>query len=123
MFYLYSLLGGTSSNGITMLLNEGWTVSINETTYKDVDLRTFKFNMPQRGDVLHFYRNLPEEEVDSPLLKFFATHGTLEILVGGDLLYRYGYDYYAKGQSLGYGDHLIPLPDDYIFLHVSNNQE
>ena len=114
MFYLYSLLGGTSPNGFTMLLNEGWTVSINETTYRDVDLRTFKFNMPQRGDVLHFYRNLPEEEVDSPLLKFFATHGTLEILVGGDLLYRYGYDYYAKGQSLGYGDHLIPLPDDYM---------
>lgn len=117
LVYLYQFMGSTSTDN-TLLLNENWTVIINGTTYKDVDLRTFKFSMPERGDRIHLYTTLPETEISAPLLKFFSPHATVEILVGSELLYRYGYVHYVKGQSLGYGDHYLPLPNDYMGKHL-----
>lgn len=114
LIYMFGFLGGTSEDSVSILLNEHWTVLINDQIYEDVDLRTFKFTMPQRGDRIHFYTTLPETEVEAPLLKFYSTHGTVEILVGSELIYRYGYVELAKGLSLGYGDHYIPLPTDYM---------
>lgn len=118
LIFLYQHLGGTSQDNTSIILNENWTVLINDQIYEDVDLRTFKFNMPQRGDRIHLFTTLPETEIEAPLLKFFSPHGTVEILVGSELLYRYGYVHYAKGQSLGYGDHYIPIPHDYMGKHL-----
>ena len=118
LVYMYQFLGGTSPDSVSVSLNEHWTVLINNQRYEDVDLRTFKFTMPQKGDRIHLFTTLPETEIEAPLLKFFSPHGTVEILVGSELLYRYGYVHYAKGQSLGYGDHYIPIPQDYMGKHL-----
>lgn len=118
MGYMFSFLGGTSQDDTSIILNEHWTVLINDQIYEDVDLRTFKFTMPKKGDRIHLFTTLPETELQAPLLKFFSPHGTVEILVGSELLYRYGYVHYAKGQSLGYGDHYIPIPNDYMGKHL-----
>lgn len=114
MYFLYGTLGGPNPDSVTLTLNKPWTVYINDTVYEDADLQVLKFAMPQRGDTVYFYTYMPETPIDSPLLKFFATHGSLEVAVDGTEIYRYGHDFYEQGRTLGYGDHLIPLPDDYM---------
>lgn len=114
MYFAYGQLGGTHPDSVFLTLNDHWTVYINDTVYEDVDLAVLKFDMPKRGDTIYFYTTLPDTELDAPLLKYFATHGALEVCVDGVEIYRHGQENYEKGVTIGYGDHLIPLPDDYM---------
>lgn len=114
LYILYGQLGGPDPNSVTYSLDDHWTVHINDTVYEDVSLSSFKFDMPKRGDVVYFYSTLPEEEVVSPLLKFFTTHGAIEVSVDGKEIFRHGHESYEQGVTTGYGDLLIPLPADYM---------
>ena len=44
-----------------IILNDGWTISINDTLYEDVELDDFRFKPISKGDKIVLTRILPEE--------------------------------------------------------------
>lgn len=101
------------SVGAYHILNNGWTMQINDTVYEDVDFDTFSFPTVNKGDVITIKGRFPYVIIRDPSLLIYTIHSDLVVTVGNNVLYEYGTDRYDQNKLLGYGRFAIPI-DNYL---------
>ena len=111
-----------------IVLDDRWTVTVNDKVYKDVTLSKFRFDMCNRGDVLTFEHIIPlYDTTDDPTINLYSIHATVKVSVDNEVIYQYGQNRYREKKLLGYGRHFIPLGKNQmgkkltIEMHVSEN--
>lgn len=111
-----------------VVLDDRWTVTVNDKVYKDVTLSTFRFDMCNRGDVVTFEHVIPRyDTTNDPTINLYSIHATVKVSVDNEVIYQYGKERYRENKMLGYGRHFIPLPENQmgkiltIEMHVSEN--
>lgn len=93
-----------------VVLDDRWTVTVNDKVYKDVTLSKFRFDMCDRGDILTFEHVIPRyDTTDDPTINLYSIHAAVKVSVDNEVIYQYGQDRYREKKLLGYGRHFIPL--------------
>ena len=131
IFMVYPVISYTAPNqklDKSVKLDGEWTVTINDSVHENVVLTDTVFQMCNKGDVVIYERALPNgTQVENPVLRFYSVHSAVQIFVDGRRIYSYGLPDYTAGNLLGYGDHIVPLPNVYagkplkIVLYVSED--
>lgn len=93
------------------VLNDGWSVTVNNVQYPDCDLTSFSFPITERGDVITMERILPETN-GQQVLEMMAHHSAVAAYYGEKRtpIYEYGMKRYLNNKMVGSGFHWIPLP-------------
>lgn len=111
-----------------IVLDDRWTVTVNDKVYKDVTLSKFRFDMGNRGDILTFEHVIPRyDTTEDPTINLYSIHATVKVSVDNEVIYQYGQDLYRENKLLGYGRHFIPLGKNQmgkkltIEMHISEN--
>lgn len=111
-----------------IVLDDRWTVTVNDKVYKDVTLSKFRFDMCDRGDILTFEHVIPRyDTTEDPTINLYSIHAAVKVSVDNEVIYQYGQDRYREKKLLGYGRHFIPLGKNQmgkkltIEMHISEN--
>lgn len=111
-----------------IVLDDRWTVTVNDKVYKDVTLSKFRFDMGNRGDILTFEHVIPRyDTTEDPTINLYSIHATVKVSVDNEVIYQYGQNRYQENKLLGYGRHFIPLGKNQmgkkltIEMHISEN--
>lgn len=111
-----------------IVLDDRWTVTVNDKVYKDVTLSKFRFDMCDRGDILTFEHVIPRyDTTEDPTINLYSIHAAVKVSVDNEVIYQYGQDRYQENKLLGYGRHFIPLGKNQmgkkltIEMHISEN--
>ena len=111
-----------------VVLDDRWTVTVNDKVYKDVTLSKFRFDMCDRGDILTFEHVIPRyDTTDDPTINLYSIHAAVKVSVDNEVIYQYGQNRYQENKLLGYGRHFIPLGKNQmgkkltIEMHISEN--
>lgn len=111
-----------------IVLDDRWTVTVNDKVYKDVTLSKFRFDMCDRGDILTFEHIIPRyDTTDDPTINLYSIHAAVKVSVDNEVIYQYGQERYREKKLLGYGRHFIPLAKNQmgkkltIEMHISEN--
>lgn len=94
---------------------KGWSVSVNEKTFDNVNLYSFQFPALQTNDIITLTNTLPEGAEDtyaSSVLRLFVENSSVTVFVGGSKYYSYGTSRQQQGLTIGNGFHFIPLASD-----------
>ncbi|MBE5876821.1 MAG: diguanylate cyclase [Lachnospiraceae bacterium] len=110
--YISSITGGELSERIAM--QTGWDIDASGQVYKEVDLNEFVLTPQDRGQEVTLSMQLPQKYISDPLLVFHVKHATIQVSIEGEEIYAYGQERYEENHMVGYGNHLIELPDDYM---------
>lgn len=110
--FVSTMTGAKVSHRI--MLQTGWMVDADKNSYQDVDLEELALPAQNRGMQVVLSLQLPQEYISDPLLVFHVKHSAIQIFVDGEEIYQYGLDACAQNRMVGYGNHLIELPDDYL---------
>ena len=80
-----------------IVLDDRWTVTVNDKVYKDVTLSKFRFDMCDRGDILTFEHVIPRyDTTDDPTINLYSIHATVKVSVDNEVIYQYGQDRYQE---------------------------
>lgn len=111
-----------------LILEDGWTVSINDTQYEDVILAELRFEPMNKGDKVVLTKKLPEEwKFEEATLCFHIRQTTVDMYVDGQRIYEYGHERLENNDTIGSGIQLINFSnankgkDLKIVLEVSEN--
>lgn len=95
-------------------LDDGWVITINQDSYQNVLLTEFQFPAVRTGDRITMQRILPSEwELVEGVMRFYVRHNAVRMYIDDELIYEYGQDRLAAGQTLGSGYQFIQFPDKY----------
>ncbi len=111
-----------------LILEDGWTVTINDTQYEDVILDELRFKPLNKGDKVVLTKKLPEEwKFEETALCFHIRQTTVDMYVDGQRIYEYGHERLEDNDTLGSGIQIINFSNDNkgkdlkIALEVSEN--
>lgn len=111
-----------------VVLDDRWTVTVNDKVYKDVTLSKLRFDMCDRGDILTFEHVIPRyDTTEDPTINLYSIHAAVKVSVDNEVIYQYGQNRYQENKLLGYGRHFIPLGKNQmgkkltIEMHISEN--
>lgn len=115
--------GPKNVHGKECVLDDNWKVVINDTVYEDATLSMLVFELCNKGDELEYITTIPEDcDIEDAILAFYSIHSAFEVFLDGEKIYSYGMDLMEQGKLLGYGKHLIQMPDEYagkeLVLHL-----
>jgi large subunit ribosomal protein L23 len=109
-----------------LILEDGWTVLINDTQYEDVILDELRFKPMNKGDKVVLTKKLPEEwKFKRPALCLHIRQTTVDMFVDGQRVYDYGHERLKNNYTIGSGIQIIDFSNDYkgkelkIVLEVS----
>lgn len=95
-------------------LDDGWDITINQDSYQNVLLTEFQFPAVRTGDRITMQRILPSEwGLVEGVMRFYVRHNAVRMYIDDELIYEYGQDRLAAGQTLGSGYQFIQFPDKY----------
>ena len=103
---------GYSADAEEIRLNDGWTVTVNESTYRDVDLQNFSFPVVGKGDSLSMTTTLPTGLEKATTLRLLTYLSVVNVYIDDSQIYEYGQEKQEKGRMVGSGYHFIELPPD-----------
>ncbi len=96
-------------------LDDAWDITINADRFQNVSLAEFQFPVVRKGDVITMQRTLPSDwGIVEGAMRFYVRHNAVRMYVDGKLMYEYGQDRLAAGQTLGSGYQFIKFPNDYL---------
>ena len=105
------------------LMDEGWTVSINNMVYEDVSMSKVYSVMKGKlnhGDFVIMSKDLPDlGDIPFPSIFFRSRYTTLECYLDDEEIYSYGLDMYLDDSFIGKMIHFITLPRDYAGKHLT----
>lgn len=115
-----SILNGRDAYENSVEMNDGWTVGYYKTdapdlaleTDTDVNLDGYKLAYANRGDIVKITNTIPDKKMNSPMIRVWTYHSTVDVYVEGEQVYTYGHDEYEKEEMLGSGFYWINLPRD-----------
>lgn len=95
-------------------LDDAWDITINEDSYQNVSLSDFQFPAARMGDVITMQRQLPSGwGLSEGAMRFYVRHNAVRMYIDDELIYEYGQDRLAAGQTLGSGYQFIKFPNEY----------
>lgn len=118
-FQIYGLAINSSKEKSSFVeLCSDWTVQSSDFSYENADLSVLRFKPLKRGDTLTYFRILPKTDVPHPTLILFTIHSDIEVFLDGKTIYRYGQELFDNERLVGYGYHVVDLPDDYAGMEL-----
>lgn len=112
-----------------LVLEDGWTVSINGTQYDDVILDELRFETVSKGDKVVLTKILPQQwRFEEAALCFHVRQTTVDMFVDGQKIYEYGQERLRNNVTIGSGIQIINFSNDNkgkelrIVLEVGENQ-
>ena len=113
VYFADHLLTKDMDNQPTTVLNDNWTITINNTTYENVSLDSFKFDALDKGDTVIMETTLPNNlNYKSSALTFYVRQTTVKMHADNVGFYYYGQDRVQLGKTVGAGLQIIDFPDD-----------
>ncbi len=94
-------------------LNDGWTVSRGNISWKLDNLERSDIGIFNMDDEVILTRTLPQSDVNPATIYFRSILSSIEISVDGDLIYSFGDEYVASGRMLPKMEVFAQLPQDY----------
>ena len=94
------------------LFNDNWSLRINETSYANSSLTSFKLPSLSANSHLVLTNKLPAELSSQDSLWIQTVYSAIEVIVDGKKIYTYGVDLYKDNINPGCGFHVIPLSQD-----------
>ena len=94
-------------------LDDGWTVTHAGKTYTPEQLSRADIGIANIGDVITITKTLDKYDVDPATIHFRSILSTVDVLLNGERIYSYGWDYVEARQMLPKKQHFILLPSDY----------
>lgn len=99
--------------GNRIVLNDGWTVLINDTRYEDVVLDDLRFRPLSKGDKVVLTGRLPEEwDYVEPMICFHIRQSVVDMYVDNQKIYGYGHERNANNDTVGSGIQLINFSNE-----------
>ncbi|MBO7420388.1 MAG: hypothetical protein J6U06_04645, partial [Spirochaetaceae bacterium] len=86
--------------------NKGWSVSINDKHFDDVDISDFSFPVVSTGTVITLENKLPFFNMQNPVLRIYTLYCTADIYLNGRLVYVYGHELVMQSKNVGCGAHI-----------------
>lgn len=112
-FLLFSFFQQSGLSDDSVMLNDHWNLSINDTHYSDVSLSDTLFPETNQGDFVTLSCTLPDTGLSHAQLILFSCHSTLNVSVNGKPIYRFGEERASANKMIGYGNHYLELPISY----------
>lgn len=94
-------------------LENGWTISHANDTFKPEILSKSDIGMANKGDTIAITKTLEDYDVAPATIHFRSILSTIDVYLNGQLIYTFGHDYYDAGKMLPKVEHFVNLPDDY----------
>ena len=91
--------------------NEGWSVSIDDEHFDNVDLTDFSFPVVSTGTKIVLENKLPFFNLLNPVLRIYTLYCTADIYLDGKIVYVYGHDLLMQSKNVGCGFHVTSLHD------------
>ena len=89
--------------------NTGWTVTIDDRRFDNVDLSDFSFSVVSKGTQIVLENKLPEITVENPVFRMYTAYCTVDARINNKIVYRYGQEYVPISRNVGSGMHIISL--------------
>lgn len=113
IIYADKLLTKDMNKQDVTILNNNWTITINDKTYENVALDNFKFDALDKGDTVVMETTLPMSlNYKNTVLTYYIRQTTVKMYVDNDGFYYYGQDRVQLGKTVGAGLQIIDFPDD-----------
>lgn len=107
------LMQKKNNAGNIIQIDENVLFQINNEQPQKVNLSEHSFDFLKVGDTITITKVLPDVDVIQPVMILDVYHSTVEVSLGGEVIYRYGQELYQEGKTLGHGYFRIPLEGDY----------
>ena len=117
MSYALYLLGSagisTESRYDLVQLEQGWTVSRGDNSFKTDSLSKTSVGVMNKGDFVTITSTLPSDGITPATIEFRSILSTVDIKIDGQPYYSYGQELAEKGKMMPKIMHFVKLPDDY----------
>ena len=94
------------------LFTENWNIRINDTTYTNTSLTSFKLPPLSANSQIVLTNKLPAELTTQASLWIQTVYSAIEVSVNGLNIYSYGLDLHKNDINVGSGFHVIPINED-----------
>lgn len=126
LFLLNYVVGNTLSDKYIL---KNWNVSINDTQYNNVNLKTLQFKTVSTGDKITLSTVLSEiPELKSPSIYIPVQHSTVSAYIDDQLFFEFGHERYSDNRPIGSGFQIVTLPQNFynrelrITMEVAENK-
>ena len=109
-FAMLSYIREESTEEVSMTLSSGYDVTIDGTSYNNVDLSELRFDTVPSGTEITVTSEFPSKDLDNSMMELYTLHSRVRVLVENEVVYSYGFD---KPVVFGYGNLHIPLHESY----------
>ena len=94
-------------------LDDGWTVSYGEKTWKLDSIRESNIGIINMGETITLSRTLPVSDLSPATIRFRTILSTVKVFVDGKEIYSYGQHYADTNWMLPKMLNFVQLPKDY----------
>ncbi len=95
-------------------LNDGWDITINDQSWQNISLDTFRFEPVDKGDIITMQRTFPADmDCSGQALILQINQTAVKVFLDGEQIYEYGWDRMAANKTVGSGYQPIEFPSEY----------
>lgn len=94
-------------------VDENWNITRDSDVVTGVPLSSYVAEDVRKGDIISLVNRLPQKDLSAPVLSFTTDFSAVEVLVDGEIIYRYGMEPLSGGKMLPRVVHHTALPENY----------
>lgn len=95
-------------------LNDAWDITINDRTWQNVSLDTFRFAPVSKGDTITMERTFPKNtDCTGHALVLQIKQAAVTVYLDAEQIHQYGWNRIDEGKTVGSGYLPVDLPNDY----------
>ncbi len=97
-----------------LTLNDAWDIAINDDSFQNVSLDTFRFAPVKKGDTITMERTFPADtDCIGHALLLQIKQAAVTVSIDGEPIHKYGQERIERNKTVGSGYLPVDLPDDY----------
>ncbi len=97
-----------------LTLNDAWDIAINDDSFQNVSLDTFRFAPVKKGDTITMERTFPANtDCIGHALLLQIKQAAVTVSIDGEPIHQYGQERIERNKTVGSGYLPVDLPDDY----------
>ena len=97
-----------------LTLNDAWDIAINDDSFQNVSLDTFRFAPVKKGDTITMERTFPaNKDCIGHALLLQIKQAAVTVSIDGEPIHQYGQERIERNKTVGSGYLPVDLPDDY----------
>lgn len=113
LLFSFFIFRSKKDNKKQIALTDEWTVRINDELYSNVSFDDFFFKPLGKGDQITLTTKLMDYAIPKAEIMILTCHSTIKVYIDHQEIYQYGLKRMEEGRMLGYGNHIIDLPENY----------